>query len=59
MIKSTDTNCVGVTIVGDYRLKRDDYSVNLYPHPTALSSVSHSVKIHLEQAKLCLAIPAA
>ena len=24
----------------DYRLKRDDYSVNLYPHPTALSSVS-------------------
>ena len=23
----------------DYRLKRDDYSVNLYPHPTAISKV--------------------
>lgn len=24
----------------DYRLKRDEYSVNLYPHPSALSKVS-------------------
>ena len=24
----------------DYRLKRDDYSVNLYPHPTAISKVN-------------------
>jgi ionotropic glutamate receptor len=24
----------------DYRMKRDDYSVNLYPHPRALGQVS-------------------
>ena len=24
----------------DYRLRRDEYSVNLYPHPSALSKVS-------------------
>ena len=27
----------------DYRLKRDDYSVNLYPHPTAISKVRKNV----------------
>ena len=28
----------------DYRLKRDDYSVNLYPHPTAISKVRKKCK---------------
>ena len=27
----------------DYRLRRDEYSVNLYPHPSALSKVSPSL----------------
>ena len=27
----------------DYRLKRDDYSVNLYPHPTAISKVNQNM----------------
>lgn len=27
----------------DYRLKRDDYSVNLYPHPQAISKVRLSI----------------
>ena len=30
----------------DYRLKRDDYSVNLYPHPTAISKVRSYHKIN-------------
>ena len=29
----------------DYRLRRDEYSVNLYPHPSALSKVSPSLQI--------------
>ena len=33
----------------DYRLKRDDYSVNLYPHPTALSSVSSIRILHMNK----------
>ena len=32
----------------DYRMKREDYSVNLYPHPLALGQVS---------ARLCLVVP--
>ena len=31
----------------DYRLKRDDYSVNLYPHPTAISKVRYNVNIKM------------
>ena len=31
----------------DYRLKRDEYSVNLYPHPSALSKVSIYASINL------------
>ena len=30
----------------DYRLKRDDYSVNLYPHPTAISKVRKKKNIN-------------
>ena len=30
----------------DYRLKRDDYSVNLYPHPTAISKVKTKKNIN-------------
>ena len=31
----------------DYRLKRDDYSVNLYPHPTTISKVSTKEKFFI------------
>ena len=31
----------------DYRLKRDDYSVNLYPHPTAISKVNSTFLLYL------------
>ena len=30
----------------DYRLKRDDYSVNLYPHPTAISKVRRKKNVN-------------
>ena len=29
----------------DYRLKRDDYSVNVHPHPSSLSKVRHTASL--------------
>ena len=37
----------------DYRLVRDDYSVNLYPHPQALGKVSRGASL-LIQGFLCI-----